>query len=129
MKGLVRPLLALAGLAGATGVAMGAFAAHALRARLDVKAMGLIETGVHYHLVHAVGLLALAALAAWRPSGLVAWAGGVWTAGIVLFSGSLYVLALTGWRTIVYATPVGGVLFIAGWGLMVVLAVRRHPGD
>ena len=126
MNGVARWLLALAGLAGATGVAVGAFAAHALRARLTPQALGWIETGVQYHLIHAVALLGMAALALWRPSRLVAWTGALWAVGIVLFSGSLYVLALTGWRGVVYATPIGGTLFIVGWVLLVVAALRAR---
>lgn len=128
MNASARWLLVLAGLAGATGVAVGAFAAHALRARLAPQALGWIETGVLYQFVHALALLGLGALALWRPSRLAAWTGAVWAVGILLFSGSLYVLALTGLRAVVYATPVGGTLFIVGWVMLVVLAVRAK-GD
>lgn len=119
-------LLALGALAGASGVAVGAFATHGLRARLDPQALEWIDTGVRYHLVHAVALVVLAVLALWLPSRLVAWAGWIWTAGIILFSGSLYLLALTAWRPIVYVTPFGGMAFIGGWLLLIVLAWRRR---
>jgi uncharacterized membrane protein YgdD (TMEM256/DUF423 family) len=115
-------LLLAAALLGAAGVALGAFGAHGLRARLDAQALGVWETAVRYHLVHAVALLAIALsphAAALRPSG---W---LFAAGIALFSGSLYALALGGPRALGPLTPVGGLAFLAGWLWLARVALAR----
>jgi uncharacterized membrane protein YgdD (TMEM256/DUF423 family) len=114
--------LIAAALAGATGVGLGAFGAHALRERLDPAAQAVWQTAVLYHLVHACALLALVlfARATGRSVGLPA---ALFTAGIVLFSGSLYLLALTSWRWLGPITPLGGLSFIAGW--LALLTVAR----
>ncbi len=105
--------------AGFLGVALGAFGAHALRGRLAPDLFEIFETGVRYHLVHALALFA----AAWTwerfPGRAAATAGPAFLAGIVLFSGSLYVLALTGIRVLGAITPLGGVAFLLGWGCLV----------
>lgn len=110
MNSPARPLVIAAGLLGFTGVALGAFGAHALK---DTLAAGghtaTWQTAVLYHLIHAVALLAL-------PPGK--WAGRCWIAGIVLFSGSLYALALGGPKILGPITPLGGVLLLAGWALV-----------
>lgn len=97
-------------------VALGAFGAHALKARLGVDALAIWQTAVQYHAWHALGLLALAAWLERTPRraalGLACW---LLVAGVALFSGSLYLLALTGWRLVGIATPVGGVLLIGAW--------------
>ncbi|MBI3289623.1 MAG: DUF423 domain-containing protein [Elusimicrobia bacterium] len=90
-------------------VALGAFGAHALKGRLAPEMLAVFETGVRYQAYHALALLLLAALRG--PSK----AGWCFTAGIIVFSGSLYVLALTGVRQWGAATPIGGLLFLAGW--------------
>jgi uncharacterized membrane protein YgdD (TMEM256/DUF423 family) len=101
--------------AGAIGmflaVALGAFAAHGLKARLSPEMLTVFETGVRYHVYHALALLALGA--ARGPEK----AGWCFIAGIVVFSGSLYVLALTGEKRLGMITPIGGLLFLAGWVL------------
>lgn len=107
-------------LALAIAVIIGAFGAHALQSRLDLNSRGIYETGVMYHFFHALGLLVISflprigALSASRTS----WICGLLLAGIVLFSGSLYALALTGIRTLGAITPIGGVSFIAAWVLL-----------
>lgn len=111
----------------ALGVAMGAFAAHGLRGRLEAPRLEAFATGVDYHLLHAVGLLVVAAL--WER-GREPWlraTSGLLGAGIVLFSGSLYALALTGWSAFGMVTPFGGTAFILGW-LALALGVGR-PGS
>ncbi len=90
-------------------VALGAFAAHGLKARLTPEMLTVFETGVRYHVYHALALLALGA--ARGPDK----AGWCFIAGIVVFSGSLYVLALTGEKRLGMITPLGGLLFLAGW--------------
>ena len=117
-----RGLLLLAALLGAAGVLLGAFGAHGLRARLDAHALEVWETAVRYHLVHAVALLAIALsphAAALRS------AGWLFVAGIVLFSGSLYALALGGPRLLGPVTPLGGIALIAGWALIARFALTR----
>lgn len=113
-------LLIAAGLAGLTGVAAGAFGAHALKGSLSPEMLAVWQTGALYHLLHAAALLGVAVLArdgaAARPA---LWAGIAFAAGIVLFSGSLYLLALTGTRALGAVTPFGGVAFMAGWAMLI----------
>jgi uncharacterized membrane protein YgdD (TMEM256/DUF423 family) len=111
----------LVGLAGASAVVFGAFGAHALRSVLDASALATWHTGVEYHFWHALALfVAVVGLPEGRARKL---AVGLFAAGIVLFSGSLYALALGAPRVVGAITPLGGVAFIAGW-LAVVSALR-----
>ena len=96
------------------GVAAGAFGRHALKSRLTPELLETFEIGTRYLLVHALALLIVSLLAA-RAGSAVQIAGVLFTAGIVLFSGSLYALALTGTRWMGAITPIGGVLLLAGW--------------
>ncbi|HEX2095122.1 MAG TPA: DUF423 domain-containing protein [Longimicrobiaceae bacterium] len=97
-------------------VAAGAFGAHALRSRIAPDLLGVFETGARYQMYHALALLAVAwAVERWPGAGVAGWA---FVAGIVLFSGSLYLLALTGVRWLGAITPLGGVAFLAGWALL-----------
>ena len=116
------PWLVCAALAGTLGVALGALGAHALRARLAPEQLASWNTAVHYHLVHAVVILALA-LWAQASARSVALPAGLFSAGIVLFSGSIYLLVLTGARWLGPVTPLGGLCFIAGW-LSLLLLLR-----
>src|SRR3954452_1275328 len=100
------------------GVALGAFAAHGLKARLDPTMLATFETGVRYHLYHALGLLAVAWAATRWPGVAVNASGWLFVAGIVLFSGSLYALSLTGVRWLGAITPFGGLAFLAGWACL-----------
>jgi uncharacterized membrane protein YgdD (TMEM256/DUF423 family) len=96
-------------------VAAGAFGAHALRGKLTPDALNTFETGVRYQMYHALALIAVAwAITHW-PNANVAFAGWLFLVGTVLFSGSLYALCLTGIQRFGIVTPVGGLLFIAGW--------------
>ena len=105
-------------------VAAGAFGAHALRARLSPELLAVFETGARYQMYHALGLLAVAwAVTRW-PAPAAVWAGWLFVAGTVLFSGSLYALALTGLRSLGAITPLGGVAFLAGW-VCLLIAVQR----
>ena len=106
------------------GVVAGAFGAHALATRVDARALQTFETAVRYHLIHGLGLLAVGALVSLdvgNPAGL---AGALMTAGIVLFSGSLYWLALGGPSWLGPVTPLGGLCLIAAWGCLFVALVR-----
>lgn len=100
---------------GVTGVAAGAFGAHALRARVAADLLAVFETAARYQMYHALALLAVALLAARAPSRAAAAAGWLFAAGILVFSGSLYALALTGVRVLGAITPIGGACFLAGW--------------
>jgi uncharacterized membrane protein YgdD (TMEM256/DUF423 family) len=107
------------------GVALGAFGAHSLRGRLTPDMLATFETGVRYQVYHALALLAVAwALTRWTNTGLPVWAGWLFVGGTVLFSGSLYLLALTGTRAFGAITPLGGVAFIAAWFCLALSAWR-----
>lgn len=105
-------------MAGFLGVALGAFGAHALKARLSADDLAIFETAVRYHLVHAVALIALAALAQRIPAGAASVAGWSFSAGILIFSGSLYLLVLTGPRWLGAVTPIGGTALLVGWAAL-----------
>jgi uncharacterized membrane protein YgdD (TMEM256/DUF423 family) len=96
-------------------VAAGAFGAHALRARLSPESLAVFETGARYQMYHALALLAVSWAATRWTGSLTHWAGWLFLSGTVLFSGSLYALALTGVRSLGAITPLGGVAFLAGW--------------
>jgi uncharacterized membrane protein YgdD (TMEM256/DUF423 family) len=104
------------------GVAFGAFGAHGLRGRLSPEMLAIFETGVRYQMYHALALLAVAALALSPGGRLIHAAGWCFTAGIVIFSGSLYALALTGTTTFGAITPLGGLAFLAGWICLLITA-------
>jgi len=117
--------LAAGGLAALAAVALGAFGAHALKARVSAEMLAVWHTGVEYHVYHSLGLLAVGLVAAQLPeSMLLKWSGWLMLAGIVLFSGSLYALALSGERWLGAITPIGGMAFIAAWGLFVIAVLK-----
>ena len=119
-------LLLLAAGNGFLAVALGAFGAHALQARLSAELMATFQTAVQYHFYHALALLGAAVLSAQSPaSALPRVSGYLFFAGIVLFSGSLYVLALTGARWLGAVTPLGGLAFLAGWLCLGLFALNR----
>jgi uncharacterized membrane protein YgdD (TMEM256/DUF423 family) len=115
----------LGALAGAAGVALGAFGAHALKARLAPDVLAVWQTAVQYHFWHALGLVAIGVLALHLPaSAALKWAGWLMVAGLVLFSGSLYVLALSGARWLGAVTPFGGAAWIGAWVMLAVAVLR-----
>ncbi len=119
-----RLFFAVGAVSALLSVAAGAFGAHALRARLAPDLLAVFETGARYQTYHALGLLAVAwAVVRW-PGGAAPWAGWLFVAGTILFSGSLYGLALTGVRALGAVTPLGGIAFMAGWGLLAWAALR-----
>ena len=109
---------------GLVGVAAGAFGAHALRERVPTDLLAVFETGARYQMYHALALLAVALAASRWPGGGWSLPGWLFTAGIVVFSGSLYLLALTGTRWLGAITPIGGVCFLAGWALLALAGMR-----
>lgn len=113
---------------GATAMALaigfGAFGAHAVKARVDATALGWWETAAQYHVYHALGLVLVGWVAGWTTHGrLTTAAGALFIAGILLFSGSLYAMTLTGMRGLGAITPIGGTAWIAGW-ICLALACR-----
>ncbi|TWI58381.1 uncharacterized membrane protein YgdD (TMEM256/DUF423 family) [Pseudomonas duriflava] len=121
---MFRMFLMLAAVFGFTGVGLGAFAAHGLRNRLSPEHLAVFQTGVQYQLVHALALLGVAVLATHFQGRLVGLAGLFFTLGIVLFSGSLYVLTLSGFNKLGIITPFGGLAFLAGWFCLGLVAWR-----
>lgn len=118
MPTLSKLFLFLGAIACMLGVVLGAFGAHALRARLSPDMLAIFQTGVQYHFWHALGLLAIALTIAHLPeSQLLKAAGWALLFGIVVFSGSLYLLAITGLKWLGAITPIGGAAFIVGWAL------------
>jgi uncharacterized membrane protein YgdD (TMEM256/DUF423 family) len=115
--------LLIGALAGFLAVAFGAFGAHALRSQLSPEMLAVFETGVRYQMYHALALLLVATLLARTGGWLVAVAGWLFVAGIVIFSGSLYVLALSGVRWFGAITPLGGIALLAGWACLVLVAI------
>ncbi len=109
---------------GFLAVAFGAFAAHGLKVRVDAAQLSAFETGAQYHMYHALALLAVAAVAAYTPTSLTTAAGWGFSIGILLFSGSLYYLGLTGSRSLVLITPMGGIAFLIGWLCLAIAAYR-----
>ena len=118
-----RTFLFVGALAGFVGVALGAFGAHGLRNRLSPEMLAVFETGVRYQMFHALAILITAIALARIDGWAVRAAGWSFAAGIMLFSGSLYLLALTGVRSLGAVTPLGGLAFLAGWALLAYVAV------
>ncbi len=113
-----KTFLLLGAVAAFLAVGLGAFGAHGLRSRLSPEMLAVFETGVRYHMYHALALI-LTSLIAGRVDGwLVRTAGWMFVAGIVLFSGSLYALALSGVTVLGAITPLGGLAFLAGWACL-----------
>jgi len=114
----MRLFFVLGALFGGLGVALGAFGAHGLRQILSAEDLATFEIGVRYQMYHALALIAVAwAMSRWDHAALAA-AGWLFVGGIVVFSGSLYALVLTGQRWLGAVTPLGGVALIVGWALL-----------
>lgn len=119
-----RLFFVLGALLAGIGVAAGAFGAHGLRDRLSAEMLAIFETGVRYHLIHALALLITAWASTRWAEGLTTGAGWLFVVGIVVFSGSLYLLSLTETRWLGAITPIGGVAFLVGWALLAWAALR-----
>lgn len=111
----------------ALAVILGAFGAHALKERIPTDLLQVYETGVKYHFYHALGLLLVGMLSIQMPSNLISWSAICLVVGIILFSGSLYVLAITGIKWLGAITPIGGLSFIVGWVLLAVAVWKKAP--
>ncbi|WP_374441600.1 DUF423 domain-containing protein [Pseudomonas panipatensis] len=112
---MLRTFLLLAAFFGFTGVALGAFAAHGLKKQLSTDYLAIFQTGVHYQMLHALALLAVALLSTQVGGRLIGAAGWLFVAGILVFSGSLYALTLSATPVLGAITPIGGLCFLGGW--------------
>lgn len=122
-----KPFLILGGINAALVVMLGAFGAHGLKARMTAEMLAVYQTGGHYHLFHALGLLVIGIVALHIVDSVyLKWAGWLMFTGIILFSGSLYVVSVVGIRWMGMVTPFGGVAFIAAW-ILFVLAIIKAP--
>ncbi|HDR1057442.1 TPA: DUF423 domain-containing protein [Pasteurella multocida] len=113
--------LFIAALSGFFCIAFGAFAAHGLEKNLTPKALAWIETGLKYQFFHTVALMVLGTLQLYLKADtdrVINWIGSTWSFGIVLFSGSLYALALGATKSVAWLTPIGGTLFLIGWAML-----------
>ena len=120
-----RPFLLAGAILGFLGVALGAFGAHGLRSRLSPDMLAVFETGVRYQMYHAFALLIVAAVGHARLLNIAGWS---FVAGTVIFSGSLYTLALTGTTAFGAITPIGGLAFLIGWACLAFFAAADHEG-
>jgi uncharacterized membrane protein YgdD (TMEM256/DUF423 family) len=124
-----RTFVALGAVFAFIGVLLGAFAAHGLKGHLTVDHLDTFQTAVRYQMYHALGLVVVGwASTRWPARGLV-WTGWLFAAGIVLFSGSLYALALTGMRALGAIAPLGGAAFLAGWATLGVSVWRAGDAE
>ena len=111
-----KSFLLIAAISGFLVVALGAFGAHGLKEKISADLLAVYQTGVLYQMFHTLALLTVALLLMQQPQlGALRWSGWLFVAGIVIFSGSLYLLALTGVRVLGAITPIGGVAFLGGW--------------
>ncbi|MBI5063534.1 MAG: DUF423 domain-containing protein [Desulfatitalea sp.] len=122
----MRTFIVIGAVSAAAAIGLGAFGAHALRATLTPRMLEIYHTAVLYHLVHILGLFAVAFVCSLKPqSGLARAAGWTMAAGLLLFSGSLYLLTLTGLTALGAITPVGGTALIAAWLMLALAAFRK----
>lgn len=125
MTSTAKLFLILGGINAALVVMLGAFGAHGLKARISADMLAVYQTGVHYHLFHALGLLAVGLVASQIADSVwLKWSGWLMLLGIILFSGSLYVLSVSGLRWLGMVTPFGGLAFIAAW-IVFVIAIAK----
>lgn len=118
-QSMAKIFITLASLSAMLAVALGAFGAHALKGRLDEYALGVFQTAVQYHFYHSLALLAVGVLAVSQPQTvLLKTSGWMFFLGILVFSGSLYLLSTTGVRWLGAITPLGGLAFLAGWACL-----------
>ena len=126
---MAKTFLIIAAISGLLAVMIGAFGAHGLKGRITTDLMAIFQTGVQYHFYHALALLLVGILMLQFPQlTLLKFSGWLLVAGMVIFSGSLYVMALTGIKWLGAITPIGGMAFIGGW-LTMAIAIYNHIGE
>lgn len=113
----------------AGAVAAGAFGAHALRERLDARSLDIFETAARYQMYHALAIIAVGMIEAAGARGSIRLAGWAFSLGIVLFSGSLYALSVTGIKKLGMITPIGGLLFLIGWLLLAAASISKSANN
>ena len=123
----MKVFLLLGAIFGGLSVASGAFASHALKAQLSARSLEIFETGARYQMYHALALIAVAILLQLLDGNqsILTTAGSAFTVGILLFSGSLYALSLSGIGWLGAITPIGGVAFLVGWGCLAIAALNQ----
>jgi len=122
---VIKIILSFAAFSAMLSVVLGAFAAHGLKNKLSETLLTTFQTGVQYQMYHSLALILLVVLYRQMPQSLLLYSAGFMFAGIILFSGSLYMLALTQLKWFGPITPIGGVCFIVGWGLLIAAALRE----
>ena len=127
---IAKTYLIIAAVSGLIAVTIGAFGAHGLKGRIDEDLMIVYQTGVQYHFYHTFALLVVSLLLIQFPNiSLLKWSGILFIAGTLIFSGSLYVLAISGVRWLGAITPIGGLAFIAGWTCLAIAASKMIGND
>ena len=121
---MIKIVLSCAAFSAMLSVMLGAFAAHGLKNRLSEPLLNTFQTGVQYQMYHSLALILLVILYRQMPQSLLLYSAGFMFAGIILFSGSLYMLALTQIKWFGPVTPIGGVCFIVGWALLIAVALK-----
>ncbi|NGP44690.1 DUF423 domain-containing protein [Bacillaceae bacterium SIJ1] len=121
---MLKLFLVIGSISGFLAVAIGAFGAHGLEGKVSERMLANYQTGVLYQMFHTIGILGVAIVSSFFQTPLLLWSGWLMVAGIVFFSGSLYVMALTGKTILGAVTPIGGVLFLAGWILLAIAAFK-----
>ncbi len=124
MNPIAKLFLSIGAISGALGVMLGAFGAHGLKNKLTAEMMAVYKTAVEYQFYHTLALLAVGLVAMHIPSRPLTTSGWLFTAGILIFSGSLYVLSISGIKWLGAITPIGGLCFIVGWVLLAVAAFK-----
>jgi len=123
----MRLWLILSGINGVVAIAAGAFGAHGLQSIANDARLSAFETGANYHLLHAIALLGLAAIAARVQSKAVMATGWLWLAGTLMFAVPLYIFGITGDKTLIMVTPIGGTTLMIGWLMLAIAGYRALP--
>jgi uncharacterized membrane protein YgdD (TMEM256/DUF423 family) len=124
MNAIAKLFLSIGSISGALAVMLGAFGAHGLKDRLSDKMLANYMTGVEYHFYHTLALLIVGVIALHHPNRTLSASGWAFALGILIFSGSLYILALTGITKLGAITPIGGLMFIVGWILFALAVIK-----
>jgi uncharacterized membrane protein YgdD (TMEM256/DUF423 family) len=125
----MRLFMAAAAISGALAVLLGAFGAHLLKQLITPEMLEVYKTGVQYHFYHTLALLAVGILYRQHPSGILKWSGYLFIAGITIFSGFLYLLAITGTKALGMIVPIGGITLVAGWICLLVHILKFKSRD